>query len=170
MNDLAETAEGSKSTRGTDLELLAIYLQDHHAAGVAGVRLARRVGSRARGGHDLARVANEIAEDLRTLERIMSDLGVDARRSKDTIATVAGWVGRLKPNGRLVGRSPLSDLLELETLVVGINGKQALWHSLATVPAVAGEELERLLVRAEDQKRRVEAERLAAARRAWQQS
>ena len=100
----------------------------------------------------------------------MSDLGVDPRRSKDAVAAVGEWVGRLKPNGRLFGRSPLSELLELETLVVGITGKQALWRSLGMVPSVAEEELGRLLERADDQKRRVEAHRLRAARRAWQQS
>lgn len=168
MNDPAHATESATSARRFDSRLLAIYLQDHHAAGVAGARVARRLGSRAGGGSDLATVADEIAEDLRTLERIMSDTGVEPRRSKDVVAAVGEWVGRLKPNGHLLGHSPLSDLLELETLVVGITGKQALWESLRTVPSVSDEELGRLLERAEGQKRRVESERLRAARRAWQ--
>ena len=170
MNDLAETPEASRTAHRSDPGLLAIYLQDHHAAGVAGVRLARRIGTRAGGGSGLAALAEEIAEDLRTLERIMSELGVDTSRAKDASARALEWMGRLKPNGRLVGRSPLSDLLELEMLVVGITGKQALWQSLGTVPSISDEDLEQLLERAEGQKRRVEAERLGAARRAWQTS
>ena len=150
--------------------LLAIYLQDHHAAGTAGVRLARRVGSRAGGRSELAVVANEIAEDLRTLERIMTELDVEPSRSKDVVALIAERLGRLKPNGRLVRRSPLSDLLELETLVVGITGKQALWQSLRATRSCSDEELDLLLERADNQKGRVEAERVQAARRVCQET
>ena len=43
---------------------------------------------------------------------------------------VAERVGRLKLNGRLFERSPLSSVIELETLVVGVRGKEALWMAL----------------------------------------
>ena len=151
--------------------LLAIYLRDHHAAGVAGTRVARRVAlaaERDSGNDDLRRVASEIREDLVTLERIMHRLGVEPDRAKDTLLRIAERVGRLKLNGRILRRSPLSDLLELETLVVGITGKQALWVSLRDVPAIRGEELDQLLDRAEEQKRVVENARVKAAKRSFQ--
>jgi len=72
---------------------------------------------------DLSRVAPEIAEDLATLESIMRRPGAKPNTMKDTIARVGERLGRLKPNGRLRECSPLSDLLELETLVAGIRGK-----------------------------------------------
>jgi hypothetical protein len=151
--------------------LLAIYLRDHHAAGAAGTRVARRVALAAEhdsGNDDLRRVASEIREDLITLEGIMRRLGVEPDRTKDTLSRIAERVGRLKLNGRILRRSPLSDLLELETLVVGITGKQALWVSLRNVPAVQGEQLDQLLERAEEQKRVVENARVKAARRSFQ--
>jgi hypothetical protein len=55
----------------------------------------------------------------------------------DPLKVLAGWgaekVGRLKLNGRLLGYSPLSRLIELETLSVGVHGKLALWRSLQQV-------------------------------------
>jgi len=147
--------------------LPAIYLRDHHAAGLAGARVAERVG-RDSGNDDLRRVASEIQQDLVVLEGIMSRLGVAPDRVKDTFSRIAERLGRMKLNGRLLRRSPLSDLLELETLVVGISGKQALWVSLREIPSINVEELDQLLERAEEQKRVVENARVAAAKRSFQ--
>jgi len=149
---------------------LAIYLQDHHAAGVAGARVARRAaaGVALSGDEGLRRVASEIEQDLRKLEEIMRRLGVKPDRAKDTLARIAERLGRLKPNGRLLRRSRLSDVLELETLVVGITGKQALWISLREVPSIPTAELDQLLERAEDQKRVVESSRLEAVKRTFE--
>lgn len=150
--------------------LLRIYLQDHHASGVAGSRIACRVASTVPNEGstgELSRVAEEIAEDLATLESIMRRLGTKPNGVKDTFARVGERLGRLKPNGRLREHSPLSEVLELETLVVGITGKQALWVSLKTATALPTGELDQLIQRAEDQKLVVESARNAAARRAF---
>ena len=50
--------------------------------------------------------------------------------AKDTVAKSLEPLGWFKPNGRITGRAPLSDVIELETLLVGITGKAALWKSL----------------------------------------
>ena len=150
--------------------LLAIYLRDHHAAGVAGARVAPRVATvveRDSGTEDLGRVASEIKQDLIALEGIMRRLGVEPDRVKDSFSRIAERLGRLKLNGRLLRRSPLSDLLELETLVVGITGKQALWVSLREIPSIEFEELDQLSERAQEQKRVVENARVAAAKRSF---
>jgi len=152
------------------VSLLAIYLQDHHAAAVAGTRLARRVASTVSHDHvsnDLSDVATEIAADLATLERFMGELGTAPNGVKDATARVGERLGRLKLNGRFRTRSPLSDVVELETLVVGITGKQALWLSLRSATVLPAEELDDLVDRAERQKRIVEGARKAAARRAF---
>jgi hypothetical protein len=146
---------------------LAIYLRDHHAAGVAGTRLARRVAHAQTTTRDLRRVATEIEQDLIALEGIMRRLGVEPDRTKDALARIGERLGRLKPNGRLRERSPLSDILELETLLVGITGKQALWRSLRACSSVPTEDLERLVERAESQRRIVEEARLHAVGRAF---
>ena len=109
---------------------LAIYLRDHHAAAIAGTRLARRIARAHATTSDLSGVASEIHKDLVALESIMRSLGVERDGMKDALARIGERLGRLKPNGRLRERSPLSDVLELETLLVGITGKRALWLSL----------------------------------------
>ena len=112
---------------------LAIYLKDHHAAGSAGARLAARLAENispdVEGRDELARVAQEVKEDLHTLERVMLAEKVRPNATKDTLAKGLELLGRLKPNGQVTGRAPLSDVIELETLLVGIAGKAALWRS-----------------------------------------
>ena len=147
--------------------LLAIYLRDHHAAGVAGTRLARRIARAHTATSDLRQVALEIEQDLVELEAIMRRLGVQPDPAKDALARIGERFGRLKPNGRLRERSPLSDLLELETLLVGITGKRALWLSLRASSSTPSEDLDRLVERAESQRTIVEDARLHAVRRAF---
>lgn len=134
---------------------LSIYLRDHHAAGCAGVRLATRLATNLsvelRSDDELSRVAEEVAADLGTLERFMKAEGVSPSEGKDTLAIVAGRLGGLKPNGHLRERSPLSDLIELETLLVGITGKACLWASLAERRPADAVELQSLRLRAQAQ-------------------
>jgi hypothetical protein len=146
---------------------LSIYLRDHHAAGVAGTRLARRIARTPATTDDLRRVASEIEQDLIELEAIMRRLDVQPDVIKDALARIGERLGRLKPNGRLRERSPLSDLLELETLLVGITGKRALWLSLRAGTSVPREDLDRLIERANSQKTIVEDARLDAVGRAF---
>jgi len=104
--------------------LLRIYLQDHHAASAGGLALARRaLGA----SHPLVQ---QIASDRDALERVMGQLSTSPNRMKVEMVRMAERVGRLKLNGKLVSRSPLSSVIELETLVVGVRGKEALWTAL----------------------------------------
>ena len=146
---------------------LAIYLRDHHAAAMAGTRLARRIARAHTTTSDLSGVASEIHKDLVALESIMRSLGVERDGMKDALARIGERLGRLKPNGRLRERSPLSDVLELETLLVGITGKRALWLSLRASSAASREDLDHLVERAESQTRTVEEARLQAVQRAF---
>ena len=149
--------------------LLAIYLADHHAGSAAGVELARRTARTHLGtqtGIVLAQVADDIAEDRRTLERLMQVLGVRPSLLKVSIARAGELAARLKPNGRLVGSSPLSRVTELETLSLGILGKLKLWQGLAAVqlpPGAGGFDLQGLADRAEAQHAAVEGCRRQAA-------
>jgi hypothetical protein len=76
--------------------------------------------------------------------------------------------GRLKLNGSLLSYSPLSRLLELEGLHLGLTGKLFLWQALegALGTSVGGEDLRRLRRRAESQRAELEPFHLAAAREA----
>jgi hypothetical protein len=153
-------------------ELVAIYLRDHHAGATAGLELARRAARANRGnsyGEELASLAAEIEEDLRTLERIMEDLGVGPDWIKDRVAWTGERLARLKRNGTWVSYSPLSRVVELEALVIGVTGKLALWEALraALGEAPGGVALDSMEERARDQRGRLDSLRRRAAREAF---
>ncbi|WP_030345936.1 hypothetical protein [Streptomyces sp. NRRL S-1022] len=161
---------GRHTGQGVDVKLLGIYLNDHLAGATAGTQRAAHLARTSRGsalGRALHPVAAEIAQDRTTLISIMGDLGVPVRRYK----VCAGWVGeragRLKPNGRLVSRSPLGVLLDLEALRLGIEGKVALWQTLRRLGAseerLDPARLDTLLERARRQQTTVEEWRVRQA-------
>ncbi|HTT27070.1 MAG TPA: hypothetical protein VMG37_01560 [Solirubrobacteraceae bacterium] len=155
--------------------LLAIYLNDHFAGATAGRELVRRAAASNRGtayGPFLDELAREIAEDRDALRRIMRALNVRV----DPMKVAAGWsaekLGRLKLNGRLRGYSPLSRVVELEALALGVRGKLAGWHTLETVQdersIPASPPLAELIARAERQLEALESHRRRAAAEAFE--
>jgi hypothetical protein len=157
-------------TAGVTSDLLAIYLNDHLAGSTGALALARRARGANRGTPfeaPLTRLATEIGEDRVALLDAMRRLDVGS----DPVKQWAGWLaekaGRLKLNGRLTGYSPLSRVLELELLALGVEGKRALWRVLRDVAAgddrLDGVDLQGLLRRAERQRRLIEQQRVTAA-------
>lgn len=152
--------------------LIAIYLNDHLAGSVVGVELARRSRASNEGtdlGRTLAELCAEIEADQGTLRELMNRLGVAPSRVKPHAAWVGEKIGRLKPNGRLRGYSPLSRVLELESLCVGIAGKRQLWSAMGRTfgSGLPGFDFDALLARADAQHRRLEAARLDAVATAF---
>jgi hypothetical protein len=149
---------------------LATYLNDHLGGATAGVELVRRAARENEGselGAFLADLAKEIEADREALEAIMGELGVKADRAKVAAGWAAEKVGRLKPNAQLRGYSPLSPLVELEGLLVGITGKLGMWRALAEIADAVGLDrarLQGLADRAESQRADVERHRLDVAR------
>lgn len=150
---------------------LHIYLQDHFAGARYGIELLERCRRNNEGTEfaaPLAELASEIVEDRRTLLQIMREVGAEPSRAKVAAAWALEKAQRLKPNGRLVGYTPLTRLLELETLAIGIAGKKAMWRALEDVAErgvdLGPHEFSTLAGRADDQLRRVESLRLEAAR------
>lgn len=112
---------------------LQIYLNDHLAGATGGVELLRRVARVHQSdamGPELSRLAREVSEDRASLMQIMKDLGVPVQRHMAAMGWVGEKVGRLKPNGRLISRSPVSDVLELELMLLGVEGKASCWRTL----------------------------------------
>jgi hypothetical protein len=149
--------------------LLATYLNDHLAGSTVGVELARRARGSNEGtalGDFLARLAAEIEEDRDSLEEVMRAVGAGRDRIKVAGAWAGEKVGRLKLNGRLLGYSPLSRLVELEGLRLGVEGKACLWRMLRELadPRLAQFDFDALLARAERQRDELELHRLEAGR------
>lgn len=149
---------------------LAIYLNDHLAGATGGLELARRVagtGQVPAPPAQLRQFAEEVAEDRDTLLRIMGTLGIPVRSYKVWAAWAGEKAGRLKPNGRLTSRSPLSNLEELELLRLGVEGKAAGWRTLRTLAdrdsRLEAGQLDELISRAGRQAGFLEESRIRAA-------
>jgi hypothetical protein len=119
--------------------MLATYLNDHLAALTGGLELARRsLGAQQGSANDpvtaaVQGVADLLDDDRRALSDVMSALGVGTQHHK----VVGGWaaekLGRLKGNGSLLRRSPLSTVVELEGLQLVLAYDAALWRTLAAL-------------------------------------
>jgi hypothetical protein len=126
-------ALGALSRARPDRDPLDIYLNDHLLGATLGAELAARIASAHQSspeGATLKTLAAEIREDRSTLKEIMDVLNVPIRRYKVALGWVAEKAGRMKPNGHLLERSPLSDLEEFEVMRLGVEGKGACWRTL----------------------------------------
>jgi hypothetical protein len=150
-------------------KFLDIYLNDQFALGVAWRELARRAARNNRGtdlGAALERVATGITEDVDTFRGVMRQLHVRPDPVKPALTWVAERIGRIKPNGRLRGYSPLSRFEELEFLAMGIEGKKQLWTTLRDLAGLAARlpdvDFDELIRRAERQRTELEPFRVRA--------
>jgi hypothetical protein len=150
---------------------LHIYLNDHLAGSTAGLELAKRARKSNEGtplGDSLATLAHEIEADRDELQRLMDELDVPRDHVKAAGGYIAEKLGRLKLNGQLTGYSPLSRVVEMEALFLGVTGKRELWIALRDVfgPRLRDFDFDRLIERSESQRDRLEEHRLAAIREA----
>jgi hypothetical protein len=110
-------------------------LNDHRAGATAGTALARRIwrsNRRTKWGPTIEEVAEAVEQDLVVLDEIREAAGVSGGDLKRVAAVLAERASRLKLNEHLLSYSPLSRVLELETLMSAIRGKQSLWATLHT--------------------------------------
>ena len=113
-------------------------------------------------------LVSEIAADRSALITIMTTLQIKVRGYKMFAAWAGEKAGRLKFNGHLLSRSPLSDLEETEMLRLGVEGKAAGWRTLRELagaePRLSEAWLDELLTRARAQGDLLEDLRVRAAR------
>ena len=132
-------AESEAAGSGQGAGMLATYLNDHLAALTGGAELARRSRTAQQGSATepvravVDRVVGLLEDDRRAVLDVMAALGVRVQHHK----VVGGWaaekVGRLKGNGSLLRRSPLSTVVELEGLQLVLGYDAALWRTLAAL-------------------------------------
>lgn len=156
--DTSLTAENATSAEPSQRAMLTIYLQDHYAGSCAGVALAGRIAGRHAGtdmAPDLRWLAAQVEEDQGSLRTIMERLGMRPAAYKNVLAMAAERLGRLKPNGRLVHASPLSTVVELQSMQLGVHGKRCGWQDLRTlsddISVLDKDQLDVLIRRADDQ-------------------
>ena len=116
-------------------DLLNLYLADHLAGATGGSqRIARMAEDFADSpvSSQLSVLATEIRAEREFLRRVIHDLGLEQKLYRQVIAWAGERLGRLKGNGRIVRRSPLTMLLETELMRSSVHGKLGLWQTLMT--------------------------------------
>jgi hypothetical protein len=155
--------------------LLLSYLNDH----LAGSVIAVEMGDHCRNNHAdaelvafLDRLLAEIEEDRNVLKDLISRFGGEQSTAKKSAAWLTEKFGRLK---MLSGSDPanvaFSRMEQLETLMLGIRGKLALWEVLAELAPsdtrLTGVDWNKLQQTAADQVKRTDEQRRRAAREAF---
>src|SRR3712207_4159799 len=128
-------------------ELLGVYLNDHLAAATGGIELVCRMIGVHRGSRwepPLQQLLTELRDEKSSLLDVARALGVPVRQYKQLGVWVAEKLSRAKLNGRLLSRSPLSDLVEFEFLASAVRGKRSGFETLRIAA-----EVEQRLPRAE---------------------
>ncbi|GAB3309789.1 hypothetical protein EK0264_08980 [Epidermidibacterium keratini] len=145
-------------------KVLGGYLQHHWTGAAAGTAMFRRV-ARTHPDRESAQVlsgmSQEIAQDRRSLQQIMKSVGVKPSRLGSLTGQIAERLGRLKPNGSLLRRSPLTDVIELEALRAAVAAKLSGWQVLRALAdhdkRLDAGQLDELQNRALDQQERLAA-------------
>jgi hypothetical protein len=152
---------------------LLTYLKDHLAGATGGLELLDHLISTHIGTSLeplFTELREEIAQDRQALQGIIRKFGSAESPIRNTGAWLSEKLARVKLLLEGAGGGPLARLESLEALALGIEGKQALWSALAAtapaVPPLQDVDLSLLKQRAKQQRERVEALRLEAAREA----
>ncbi len=129
------------------MDLLAHHLRIHLTGAAAGIELFGR-------GENLwdrdarevvGRIRRELVEERRSLVDMVEALGSSDPALIATVARIGERVGRLKPNGDLLRRTPLTDVVDLEAMHDAVAGKVAGWRAMLHSPRLDRPELQRLL-------------------------
>lgn len=153
-------------------ELLGVYTNDHLASATGGIELVSRMLSVHRGTTYEARLAellDELREERAALRTTMTALGLPVRQYKQAAVWIGEKLSRAKPNGHLLTRSPLSDLVEFEFIATAVLAKRAGFETLRaageTDARIDAAVFERLIAQADKQHRWLaDARREVAAR------
>ncbi|MCB5281992.1 MULTISPECIES: hypothetical protein [unclassified Arthrobacter] len=143
-----------------DAKLLGLYLSDHLTGSTAGVSRIRRMAEAYADtpvAGELSRISQEISSEREVLRGIIKDLGLRPRRHRQAAAWLGEHAGRLKLNGRIVSRSPMTMVLEAELMRSAILGKLGGWQVLAELAPDLGVDPVTLAALADDARNQIEA-------------
>jgi hypothetical protein len=147
------------------------YLNDHLAGSVAALELISHCAQLYKGrrlGNFFNEMKARIGADQDALRNLMSCLEIEESK----VRQAGAWAGEKLSRAllALAGNEPdgLGLLLALEGLIMGIRGKQLLWHALSAthLPRLEEVDFEKLQRRAEEQIKRAQLEQIRSARRA----
>jgi hypothetical protein len=153
---------------------LGTYVNDHFAGSVAAMELLDHLISANAGtprGQFFIELRQEIEQDQAVLRDLLEQLDFKENPMRKAVAWFSEKFARAKLSVEDPTGDKLAPLEKLEALTLGIEGKRALWRALNVVadraPALQAMDLTRLEQRAAEQRQRVDAVRLDAAREAF---
>jgi len=147
------------------------YLNDHLAGSVAALELSAHCAQLYQGkrlGAFFTGLGTQIGADQDVLRDLMIHLGIEESKARQAGAWAAEKLARALLTIAGNERDGLGLLLTLEGLIMGITGKGLLWRALSAANLSKPEmfDFEQLRRRAEEQKKRAQAEQIRSARRA----
>jgi hypothetical protein len=154
-------------------EWLATYLNDPLAGATVALQLLDHLEGESAGSAQasiLAGVQADIVADRQELEAFVARLGITVSEPRKATGWLVEKLSEIKLRLDDPGDGALRRLEALETISLGIAGKQALWDALAAAaedaPELRGPDYARLERRAQAQREVVERLRLHAAKEA----
>jgi hypothetical protein len=150
---------------------LATYLNDHLAGSVVAIELMEHLEATFAGTPVAVFVAElraDVETDRRELQALMAQFQIAESRARKASAWLAEKFTELKLRLDDPAGGELRLFESYEALSLGIEGKRSLWRALSAAaeatPALQIADYARLTQRAEEQRRRVEAQRLEIAK------
>jgi hypothetical protein len=144
------------------------YLNDHLAGSTLGIDLAKQIRDRSEGRLRalMERITAEIEEDRETLIELMERMGATKNPVKQAGAWMTEKASRVKFSGLSSGEPDVGLFMALESLTLGVAGKECMWQVLLRVQdgyePLAAIDLDRLIERARTQHAQLEQERIRA--------
>lgn len=154
-------------------DYIATYLNDHLAGSVVAVELMENLETVYAGrpiADFIAKLRADIEVDILELEDLMGQLQISESRTRKASAWLTEKFTQLKLRLDDPTHGDLRLFESLEALSLGIEGKRSLWLALSAAaelsPQLRIADYQRLQQRAEEQRARVEDQRLELARKA----
>jgi hypothetical protein len=154
------------------MKALASYLNDHLAGAVAALELLADLIATHK-GQPLQEFFVDLRRDIEADVNVLRKLIGRTRAKESLLRKTVAWIAEKFVSAKFTAAGEeiggLGLMQALETLALGIRGKQLLWRALAASdwPALQDVDLAQLEARAIEQQDRVEAKRLDAVRQAF---
>jgi hypothetical protein len=151
---------------------LESYLNDHLAGSVGALELLEHWTHLYEDkplGIFFSNIEAEIRADQSILQDVMHSLGIE----ESTLRKAGAWAAEKAGRARVIIAGDelggLGLVLTLEGLIMGVTGKKLLWRALdaAKLPQLNSYDFEELQSRADEQIKRIEAERIRAVQEAF---
>ncbi|WP_434591283.1 NAD-dependent epimerase/dehydratase family protein [Brevibacterium sp. 1718] len=128
-----EASDAGGEHSEVDMDLLGRYLSDHLTGATAGAERIERMAADFVDTPVFAALSELVAEirgEHLYVQHLIGQLGLRRRRLAEAVSWAGERVGRLKSNGSLLKRSPMTLVLEAELMRSAVVGKLGMWQTL----------------------------------------